>query len=377
MHFKHISGTSAAVLCLVTTLLFCISAVHAAATAKRTLPNFIAGADISLLPTMEADGVVYKDNGKPDDALKILRAHGFNTMRLRLWTKPSGAGVMVNDLPYTIALAKRAKAAGFLVLLDIHYSDTWADPGKQFKPAAWSSLSTDQLVAQVHDYTHSVVASMRKAGAMPDMVQIGNEITGGMLWPDGKNWGPGHDFTILGRLLKAGISGADDGAGNLAPPLTMIHIDKGADWQGTKWFFDGISGQGVNFDVIGLSYYPQQHGPIAGLKETLQNAAARYKKPIVVVETAYPYKSNTEPITPGLTYPETPEGQQQYMLNLIALVRSTPNGLGAGVCYWEPEWLPTKGHGGAWNTTALFDDNGNALPAINVYNEHRKFAQSK
>ena len=341
---------------------------------KRTLPGFIAGADLSLLPVMEKQGVVYKDAGNSVDALKIFRSHGFNCVRLRLWAHPSQTGVMVNDLPYTIALGKRVKQAGFLLLLDIHYSDTWADPGKQFKPVAWNNLSTDQLIGQVHDYTRDVVVAMRKAGTMPDIVQIGNEIVGGMLWPDGKDWGPGHDFKTLGLLLKAGIQGADDGASPLAAPLIMIHIDRGGDWGGTQWFFDGINAQGVNYDIIGESFYPKLHGPISALKETLQNAAARYHKPIIVVETAYPYRD--DPPTKGLTYPVTPDGQRQYVQDLIAAVKNTPDGLGLGVCYWEPEWLPTK-LAGAWSSTALFDDNGNALPGLDAFNSNPKLARLK
>jgi arabinogalactan endo-1,4-beta-galactosidase len=191
-----------------------------------------------------------------------------------------------------------------------------------------------------------------------------------MLWLDGKDWGPRHDFKNLAALLKSARRGVIDGSGSSPRPLIMIHIDRGADWKGTKWFFDGMRAEGVDYDIIGESYYPQFHGPISKLKETLTNAAMRYHKPILVTETAYPFKDNGQGPNPAMTYPKTPAGQQQFMHDLVALVHRTPNGLGRGVLYWEPEWLPTKGFGGAWNTTALFDDAGNALPAFDVYSHH-------
>jgi arabinogalactan endo-1,4-beta-galactosidase len=334
------------------------------AAPKRTLPAFIAGGDVGLLTLMEQQGIVYKVDGKPVDLLHAIKSAGMNCARLRLWVNPIHKGVVVNDLPYTIAIAKRVKKAGLLFLLDIHYSDTWADPHQQTKPAAWANLPFDQLTTTVHDYTKDVITSMREAGAMPDIVQVGNEITGGMLWPDGKNWGDGHDFKNLGELLKSGIQGVKDGAGTSAPPLIMIHIDRGGDWKGTQWFFDGIKAEGVDFDIIGESYYPIFHGPMVGLTETLTNARARYHKPVIVVETAYPNRPDGKPLTPAMAWPETVDGQRQFMDALIATARQT----GArGIVYWEPEWLPTKGYGGAWDTTALFDDTGNALPAFDAF----------
>ena len=334
------------------------------ASPKRALPSFVAGGDVSLLTAMESQGIVYKIDGKPVDALQAMKSAGMNCARLRLWVQPSHEGVIINDLPYTIALGRRVKKAGLLLLLDIHYADTWADPGKQPKPATWANLPVDKLTSTVHDYSRDVISAMRTAGAMPDIVQVGNEIIGGMLWPDGKTWGAGHDFTNLGKFLKSGIQGVKDGSGKSTPPLIMIHIDRGGDWKGTQWFFDGIKAQGVTFDIIGESYYPVFHGPLSGLKETLTNASARYHKPIIVVETAYPYKPDGRSNSKAMTYPKTPEGQLQFLKDVTATVRQAPGGLGRGVVYWEPEWLPTKGYGGSWDTTALFDDNGNALPAL-------------
>lgn len=350
-----------------------VTAIPYAAQAKlapldpANLP-FLTGGDISLLTWEEEHGQVYKDNGKPADLLSTCKAHGWNCMRLRLWVHPTGQGIFVNDLSYTVALGKRIKDAGFYLILDIHYSDTWADPGKQFKPAAWANLPFDQLTAEVQSYTRDVITAMRKGGAMPDIVQVGNEITGGMLWPDGKNWGQGHDFTNLAALLKAGIAGLREGAGPLPPPLVMIHIDRGGDWKGTQWFFDNLKAQGVAYDIIGESYYPFFQGPMVQLQQTLQNAATTYHKPIVVAETGYPYKPMAagmrNPNSKAFTYPFTPQGQHDFLQALVAMVHQTPENLGKGVIYWEPEWIPVKDAQGSWGGTTLFDDDGNALPGV-------------
>jgi arabinogalactan endo-1,4-beta-galactosidase len=356
-----------------------IGSARAQSTARtleaRKLPPFLAGADISLLTAEEQHGQVYKDmDGRPRPLLDIFKAHGYNCVRLRLWVNPSEQGIFVNDLPYTVALGRRAKQAGFLLLLDFHYSDSWADPGKQFTPAAWANLPFDQLVTTMHDYSKSVIEAMRAGGAMPDIVQVGNEIPGGLLWPDGKDWGFGHDYKNLCILLKAGISGVKDGSGDVAPPLIMIHIDRGGDWAGTQSFFDNIDAAGVPYDIIGESYYPFFHGPMSGLKETLDNAALRYHRPIVVVETGYPYLSwpGATMGTTGRTsyeYPISPDGQKQFLQALVKTVEQTPDHLGKGVVYWAPEWIPARGLDGSWDGKTLFDDDGKALPGLDTLGE--------
>jgi arabinogalactan endo-1,4-beta-galactosidase len=333
-----------------------------AAAPHPALPPILTGGDVSLLALEDQKGQVYKDGGRPGDVLAMFKARGCNCMRLRLWVHPSGRDIYVNDLPYTVALGRRIKRSGLLLLLDIHYSDTWADPGKQAKPTAWAALPFDQLVTTVHDYSRDVVAAMAAGGAMPDIVQVGNEISGGMLFPDGKNWGPGNDFVHLGSLLKAGIAGVKEGAGGQPQPWIMVHIDKGGDWQGTRWFFDGIGAQGVQFDIIGESYYPYFQGPLAGLKTTLMNAAARYHKPILIAETGYAYRDDGRDPRPGVVYAKTPAGQAQFLTDLMDVVRGTPGCIGA--IYWAPEWIPVKGLDGSWNGNTLFDDAGNALPGL-------------
>ena len=182
---------------------------------------------------------------------------------------------------------------------------------------------------------------------------MGNEIPGGMLWPDGKDWGPGHDFKNLGVLLTAASHGVADGAKGHTRPLVMIHIDRGGDWSGTKWFFDNVDAQGVPFDLIGESYYPAYHGSLASAKECLTNAAQTYKKPIVIVETGYPYSGDPARQVTGkglLEYPVSPAGQVQFLTDLNKMVKSVPNGLGKGIIYWEPEWIPANGMMGSWDS---------------------------
>ena len=347
-------------------------AMTTAAFAQDAAPQFLTGGDISLLTKVEESGGVFRDGGQPRDLLEIFKARGCNLMRLRLWVNPSGKKDMVCDLDYTVALARRIKKAGFKLLLDFHYSDTWADPAHQTKPAAWKDLPFDELKQRVHDYSRDSIAAFKKADALPDIVQIGNEIKGGMLWPDGKSGGSPNAFDQLAALLKAGVegtkAGAGDGTASPQTPQIMIHIESGGDKGATQWFFDNVRQRGVPFDFIGLSYYPVWHGPLAQLKDNLKNAATRYGKPVIVVEVGYPWQgSNLNDKKAPMAYEATPEGQRQFLQDVVAAVRATPNGLGRGVVWWAPEWIPTT-MGKGWSPRTLFDDEGNALPALEALN---------
>lgn len=329
-------------------------------------PNFLAGGDLSVLAREEQLGAIYKDGGKPREALQIFKAHGWNIVRLRLWVQPTGQGDHINDLPYTVGLAKRVKQAGFQFLLDLHYSDYWADPSHQTKPAAWKDLTFDQLTKQVQTYSLEVITTLRQNGAMPDIVAVGNETINGMLWPDGKVEEP-DGWTKYGTLLKAGIAGVRDGASPLPSPQIMVHINNGADVGLVQWFFDSLNPQkqGIAFDLIGLSYYPDGKNTLAELKESLAVTAKKYGKPIVIAETAFPADGTAGPKQLVYTqYGRTPEGQRRFLADLVKTVQSTPNGLGRGVLYWQPEWVSIKGPSNYGNVDPLFDDQFNALPAI-------------
>jgi arabinogalactan endo-1,4-beta-galactosidase len=348
-------------------LLLALLCLAAPAPAKSSPPPaFLAGGDLSFLAREEQLGAVYKDGGRPRDALQIFKSHGWNVVRLRLWVHPTGQGEYINDLPYTISLAKRVKRAGLQFLLDFHYSDTWADPAHQVKPAAWKDLPFDQLTRQVKTYSRDVITTLRQSGAMPDIVQIGNETINGMLWPDGKVEEP-DGWTKYGTLLKAGIAGVRDGAKPLPPPLLMIHINNGADVGLTQWFFDHLNPQkqGIDFDLIGLSYYPDGKNTLAQLRGALAADARKYHKPLVIAETAFPQNGTAGPDqVVYAAYGRTPEGQHLFLADLVKTVRETPGGLGQGVIYWQPEWVPIEGLPNYNGGNSLFDDQFNALPGL-------------
>jgi len=330
-----------------------IAAVLATAEAGRC-QDYSIGADVSFLGAAEKQGIVFRDHGTPRPGLEILKNHGYNWIRLRLFHSPTD---LPNNLDYTIALAKEAKKQGFKFLLDYHYADSWADPGKQPIPAAWQGMNHQQLVEAVFSYTRDTTAAFREAGVLPDMVQIGNEVIHGMLWPDGKlpeNW---DNFA---QLIYAGVNGVDAGRGNSVRPKFMIHIDRGADWKSTKEFFDRLNAYEIPYDIIGQSYYPWWHGSLNDLRKNLEFMAREYHKPIIVVETAYNWKPGnyTRKAAPFL---ESAEGQRQFLEELNQVVRQTPDGLGAGIFWWEPAVegpLAIRGY---------FDDQHNALPVVTVF----------
>ena len=341
--------------------------------APRAATNFIAGADMSLLPFFESNGVAYKSNGQIQDALAILKTCGVNCVRLRLFTSSAAQAQAdpydyINNLAYTVPLAVRVKQAGLQFLLDFHCSDTWADPSHQAIPDAWTNLDFPQLVQQMRAYTSNSIAAFIAAGAAPDYVQVGNEITGGMLWPDGAVPGDnaGVQWSQLAQLLNAGIQGIRDAAG-LNMPKIIIHIDRGGDWPTTQWFFDNlIQTQHVQFDIIGESYYPFWHGPLSALSNCLANAASRYGKPVLVAETAFPW-TNSYWTTNIYGIPGTTNGQVQYLVALAQTVRNVPNGLAAGVFWWGTEYQAVRFVNEAgFNTTSFFGPNGNVLPAASA-----------
>jgi arabinogalactan endo-1,4-beta-galactosidase len=336
---------------LLASLFFCRFALAA---------DYAVGADLSFLKQAEDRGTQFKDNGRPTPGLEIFKNHGYNWIRLRLFNTPTD---LPNSLEYTIAAASAAKKLGYKFLLDYHYSDTWADPGKQFVPKAWERMTHAMLVDAVFAYTRDTIVRFRESGAMPDMVQIGNEITNGMMWPDGRlpqNW---DNFAAL---IKAGVAGVAAGTGNVPRPRIMIHIDKGGDKAKTKAFFDKLNTYGVDYDVIGQSYYPWWHGSLNDLHENLVFMANEYRKDIIVVEAAYNWTPGEYTKKPG-PFPESPEGQRTFLDELNRMVLSTPNGLGKGVFWWEPAVT------GGLMRRGMFDNEYNALPVVSVFDRFSRF----
>jgi arabinogalactan endo-1,4-beta-galactosidase len=244
----------------------------------KARPPFMIGADISAVQAQEDRGVKFSDGGVQTDILQILKDHGFNYIRLRVFVDPTKSTAHYRaysaqgycDLAHTIAMAKRVKDAGMGLLIDFHYSDSWADPGKQWTPSAWEGLSFPDLVKKTHDWTEDAVAQLKAAGAEPDMVQVGNEITPGMMLDRG---GSTRNWRRLSALLKAGISGVTD----IDPKiLIMLHIDRGGDNRTSRQWVDNALAHGVRFDILGESCYTRWQGPAVSWRENFDALAQRY-----------------------------------------------------------------------------------------------------
>jgi arabinogalactan endo-1,4-beta-galactosidase len=289
------------------------------------------GADISFLPELESKGKKFYELGVEKDALQILKNKGFNYIRLRIFNNPSDdSGYSPHkgfcDLEHTRQMALRIKKAGLKFLLDFHYSDTWADPGKQYKPAAWREFGFEKLSQAVHDFTKEVLLSLQQQGTLPDMVQVGNEINHGMIWPDGSI----NNLDTLAGFIKAGIAAVNETDPSI---IIMLHIACGGQNQESRYFLDNMLKRNVSFDVIGESYYPRWHGTLDDLKNNLTDLAGRYKQDIIVVEYS----------------------EKKQEVNDIAF--DLPGGKGKGTCIWEPL---------SWGET-FFDTAGKPNDLIDIY----------
>ncbi len=333
------------------------------------------GVDISFLPEIEDNGGIYNMNGETTDLLQILRSNGINSIRLRIWNDPVDGYCGRNQ---TLSFARRITDMGFNLLLDFHYSDTWADPGHQTKPVAWNNLSFNVLETAIYTYTHEIISTLRNQGSLPRIVQIGNEITGGMLWDEGKVGGTFNNisqWTQFTSLLKSGIQGVHDAALTDSIEI-MIHSDRGGDNAGCRWFYNNLANYNVSFDIIGLSFYPWWHGTLTNLKENLVDLSSRYNQKICVVETAYPWtldwnddKTNTIGLESQLHegYPATVQGQYSFLKDLSRIVMNSTNSKGIGVYYWAPEVISTPTRGSTRENLGFFDFSGNILDSIQVF----------
>ena len=359
--------------------------------------EFIKGADISTLLEEEECGAKYFDEGRQGELLSILKNYGINSARLRIWNdpysdegKPYGAGT--NDLEKTLMLAKRVKDAGMSILLDFHYSDFWADPGKQNLPKAWRGKNVQELEQAVYDYTLEVMEALCKNGTRPEMVQVGNEVTNGLMWPTGQK--PKYDN--IARYISSGIRAVRKAAPDAK---IMIHLDNGGNNPMYVDWFDHYMQKGEDFDIIGLSYYPFWYGTFAELEFNLRDMAKRYGKKLCIAEVSMGFSmedyrkyegrpkeelkgyATKRELVEKLEYPMTEQGQSDFMQHVMTLLKDVPGGL--GFYYWEPGWVPCPGCGWAteaalkytgekgpggneWANQALFDYEGNVLPALKV-----------
>ncbi|MDA0986240.1 MAG: glycosyl hydrolase 53 family protein [Bacteroidetes bacterium] len=339
--------------------------------------DFIKGVDVSTLLQIEANGGVYKEKGIVKDPIQIFKSHGINYARLKIWHSPTGG---YNNLQNVLQAAKRIKNNGLKLLLDFHYSDTWADPGKQTKPALWNGLTFPLLKDSIKNYTKNVIKTLKDNSVLPDMVQIGNEIICGMLWNDGRicgQYNSNEQWNNFCDLIKSANDGIKDAIQQNDSLLIMIHIDRGGDNNSSRWFFDGLISKGVNFDIIGLSYYPWWHGAFLDLENNLSDLSIRYNKKILITETAYPFTLNWNDNTNNIVgtsnqllagYPATVEGQKNFLTKLMNTIKNVPNKNGIGLVYWEPDWISTPTLGSPWENLALFGFNGELLESISVFN---------
>lgn len=370
----------------------------------------IKGMDVSTVIEEEICGARYFDDGEQRDLFDILKKYGTNSIRIRLWNDPYGGpdkklpyGAGTNDFDRAVEIAQRAVARGMNFLLDFHYSDFWADPGKQYPPKGWEKLDGDGLSEAVYRYTRDTLNALKELNLLPYMVQVGNELTNGCCWPLG-NRSYGDDGTenyfnpILRNVLLSGIRAVREVSEDI---IVMLHLDNGGNNALYRSWFDGF-GCPDSFDVIGLSYYPFWHGRLTDLEANLQDLAARYHKPLVIAEVSMGHSmddyrryecpqgtscdelkgmATKEELVRNLDYPMTPEGQADFMRHLGRIIDGIPGGLCRGYYYWEPAWIPVPGCGWAseasleyihdhgpcgneWANQALFDYEGNVLPAL-------------
>lgn len=352
--------------------------------------DFIKGADVSIMPELERNGTKFYDNGIEQDGLTILKNHGVNWIRVRIWNNPyvvgpEGVGGGNTDEAKAIEMAKRAKALGMKVLVDFHYSDFWVDPGQQKKPDAWKNDSGDKLVDDVYAYTAKVMQDFNAQGVTPDMVQVGNELNNGMLWPEAQLTEDNpNGYKFLAKLLNAGLQAVHDNDKD-NKVKTMIHL-AGVDVNLYHTFFDNliVKNKVNDFDIIGMSFYPFWHGRMDDLKNTMNDVSAKYNKDVIAVETAFGYTledadfeknnfgTNEEKVS---GYKATVQGQATGLRDVMATVASVNDNRGLGIFYWAPDWVinekvgwKSNGGGNGWDNLTLFDTKGNALESMDTFN---------
>ncbi len=324
----------------------------------------VRGADLSFLLEIEQAGTFFYDkNGIKKDALTILKENGCNTVRIRLWHTSSNSHSSLSEVT---VFAKKIKAAGLKVWLDFHYSDTWADPGAQSTPAAWQSANFITLQDSVYNYTARVISIIQ-----PEYVQIGNEINGGFLWDTGRITNSAKFIS----LLKKGCTAVRS---SVPSAKIIIHY---AGLNNASSFYDLLRNSNVDYDIIGLSYYPVFHGlSLSNVKSTIDGLTTVINKPILIAETAYPFTLSYNDFTNNIVglptqlisgYPASADGQKNYLLALRKIIQDNSKGL--GFCYWGTEWVAFKGttatDGSSFENQALFDFTNKALPAMEVFNK--------
>ncbi len=365
--------------------------------------KFVKGMDVSTLIELEKCSARYYDGGQETDLLEFLKKNDIDTIRIRLWNDPwseSGEayGAGENDLKTSLEIAKRVTAAGFGVLLNFHYSDFWADPGKQIKPKAWRAYGMEEIEQALYDFTLETMRTFLADGVNITMVQVGNELSNGLLWPEGKV--PNYDN--IARLINAGIRAVRKASAEHKKTIQiMLHLDNGGNNALYREWFDNFIRRGEDFEIIGLSYYPFWHGTLQMLEDNMNDIARRYGKDLIVAEVSMGYTmedygayekldsekrkgyATRQALVERIEYPMSVQGQMDFMEDFLQRISHIYGDKGRGFFYWEPAWIPVPGSGWAtdasleymndpgpcgneWANQALFDYQGNALPTWKV-----------
>jgi arabinogalactan endo-1,4-beta-galactosidase len=316
-----------------------------------TTYSFAKGADTGWLAQMEATGYQFYDtNGVQKDCLQLLKDRGINTIRLRVFVDPSSVKTSGHCSPSEVTtMAVRAKNMGFRIMINFHYSDTFAHPGQQTKPAAWASLSFANLKTAVYNHTYSVLNALKASGVTPEWVQIGNEIGAGLLYPDGDT----PNFSQIAQLLNQGYNATKAINSQIK---VVVHVQDGSNNQLSRWFFDHLTTNNTLYDVIGMSYYPYHLGTdytanINSLGNNLNDMVSRYNKEVMVVEVG---GEDT-----------AAQNTKDMLIAVMNKVKAVPNNKGLGVIYWEPQGASNwSGYNlSAWQT------NGKPTIALDAFSD--------
>ncbi|MFW6350932.1 MAG: glycoside hydrolase family 53 protein [Bacteroidota bacterium] len=356
---------------------------------KPVMEEFIRGVDLSYVNQVEDHGGIYKKDDQPADPFEILSDKGASLTRVRLWHNPDWvkeiygqAAPLYSGLRDVAKTIERAHQSGMAVLLDFHYSDTWADPGHQDVPAAWKNITNiDVLCDSVYNYTYNTLEYLNERNLLPQMVQIGNETNPGMMTTGTPEGFPNlnvydGNWPSFGQALNAGIKAVRDMENQSGKEIKIaLHI---ADPKNLEWWMADVINQGkvTDFDIMGFSYYHLWHTTIAfdELPNLVSQLKETYGRDLLVMETAYPfttgynddygniYSSETNPLE---QFPYTLDGQKQF---LTTLSQNMEDAGALGVIYWEPAWITSGmkdlwGTGSSWENCALFDFSGNITKA--------------
>lgn len=335
-------------------VILCLFVSCRTAAVKNDAAIVYRGADISYYYQQEQCGVKFFCDGTETPLFAILKDAGVNWIRLRLWHTPENGW---NTLSQTVSMAERIKAAGFSFLLDIHYSDRWADPAEQKIPAEWSGFDFSELQNAVKSYTAFVLEAFSAAGCAPDMVQTGNEIANGMLFPYGKIRDDGNCDDFMSLLTGA----VETVRLKCSSAKVMLHIPCDSDSERVVWWYSQAQAHAIDYDVIGLSFYSFFTGTDFDIVSDTVYALSAFGKEICIVETSYPWTldwndsennlvGRVEQLIPG--FYATKEGQQQY---LDEICRRTAASGGNGVFWWEPQAVCAEAFPSALENLSWFD----------------------